>query len=71
MADLKFRIELLGGHVHAQMFAGKDVDHLAKVGDLTFRKEEWDLFIDVMWKGHKVRSEEIDPFGLWIEGPRG
>jgi hypothetical protein len=35
--------EVLGGHTHVRVFAGRGADHRAKCGDLTFRNEEWDL----------------------------
>lgn len=35
------RFAVQGGHTHVAIFAGKDFNHLAKCGDLTFRNEEW------------------------------
>jgi hypothetical protein len=35
-----------GDHVHANVFAGKDPDHLACLGKLCFRPDEWDF----LWK---------------------
>ncbi len=40
---LKLRIEQRGGHVHADVFAGVDGDHLALSGRLVFTREEWSL----------------------------
>jgi len=43
-----FRYEVLGGHTHVAVFAGKDEDHRGKCGDLVFRNEEWHLFQPVL-----------------------
>lgn len=41
---VRYRFKLLGGHVHARVFVGPDGDHLALVGNLVMREEEWALF---------------------------
>lgn len=40
MTVFKLRSETLGGHVHIDLFVGKDLDHLAKSGTLVLRLEE-------------------------------
>jgi len=37
---IKLRKQLLGGHVHIDVFVGKDKDHLARSGELVLRPEE-------------------------------
>ncbi len=40
----KLKHKLLGGHVHVQVFSGKNEHSLGLNGNLTFREEEWNLF---------------------------
>lgn len=46
--SVHFRYEVLGGHTHVAVFAGKDADHRAKCGDIVFRNEEWALLKPVL-----------------------
>jgi hypothetical protein len=40
----RFRYETLGAHTHVRVFAGTGT--LGKCGDLVFRAEEWQKFMD-------------------------
>lgn len=40
----RFRYEVLGGHTHVRLFAGKGAGSLGKCGGLIFRNEEWTAF---------------------------
>lgn len=37
---IKINKHLMGGHVHMDVFVGKDKDHLARSGELVLREEE-------------------------------
>lgn len=41
--ELRFNVDVAGGHSHVAVFVGPDRSHLAKCGDIVFRNEEWDL----------------------------
>lgn len=40
----RLKYEVLGGHTHVRVFAGKGSLSLGKCGDLCFRNEEWEDF---------------------------
>jgi len=40
----RFRFEILGGHTHVGLWAGRREAALGKCGNLVFRNEEWDEF---------------------------
>lgn len=42
--SMSFRFKVLGGHTWVRVFMGVDADHRAKLGELTFRNEEWAWF---------------------------
>jgi hypothetical protein len=41
--SVHFMPDRQGGHTWVRVFAGKDADHRACCGTLTFRNEEWEL----------------------------
>ena len=47
----KLRSRLMGKHVHEQIFAGEDVDHLVLAGELVFNVGEWQLFDTTLMLG--------------------
>lgn len=54
----KLRTELLGAHVHIDVFVGPDADHLAKTGTLVMRPDEAKSFES---KFAWVTSERKEP----------
>lgn len=48
---LKFREQLLGGHVHVDVFVGRDRDHLANAGRLVFGVDEWPTLAAALQNG--------------------
>lgn len=46
----RFRYVTLGGHAHVKLFAGTG-ETLGKCGDLCFRNEEWDQFMELVTRG--------------------
>ena len=56
--EFKFYYDVLGGHTHVQVFAGEK--SLGKCGDLCFRNEEWEVFMEEL-----LRSCE----GMQFVGP--
>lgn len=40
----KYKHQLLGGHVHIGMWAGKNINGLGKVARMILREEEWNAF---------------------------
>lgn len=53
------RAELLGGHVHANVFTGRMVGNLSKSGSLVFREAEYPEFVTGL---AARRSEEFEVF---------
>jgi hypothetical protein len=43
----RFRHELLGAHVHVQVYAGRASQSLAKAGKLVFNEQEWTALMQV------------------------
>jgi hypothetical protein len=67
MAELRFRIQHMGGHVHARVFATeKDGGQLTSVGTLVMRKEEWKALQAVLLQGMGA-----DGTSVYFEGPNG
>lgn len=48
-----FRSEVRGDHIHVDVFAGPDADHLAKIGKITVRLSEYSALYDLLTKGRK------------------
>lgn len=51
----RLRYKLKGNHVHCRLFVGPRSGAMGKVGDLVFRKEEFEAFFpvraDLLWEG--------------------
>lgn len=56
---MKVRWQLRGSHVWAAVFMGEDIGHLACVGTLTMRPEEWDGFKETMSEGNNPDQCEL------------
>jgi hypothetical protein len=56
---IKLRYRLLGHHVHVDVFAGEDADHLASCGSLVFLVGEWQLFSEALLLGAKLTSVTV------------
>ena len=62
---LKMRSKSAGTHTHIDIFSGKNKDHLANNGRLTFLKEEWRVFADRIQGG--ILGPIIRGFGVTID----
>lgn len=60
----KIRYQLLGGHVHAIVWAGKNFAALGNCGKLVMREEEWMIFHDVITAA--TREEILDPASVQV-----
>lgn len=60
------KTERKGEHVHARIFVGPDLDHLALSGTLVFRLDEWLQFGAALCTGADVM--ELGP--KWVEPRR-
>lgn len=45
---LKLKFGTLGAHVHVAQFIGPDVDHLARIGEVSMREDEWAAYRDAL-----------------------
>ena len=61
MMLFRLRYKVLGGHTHVRFFAGKGSLSLGKCGDLVFRNEEWDAFIQELNRRPPGGSIEVLP----------
>lgn len=61
----KFRVTSAGSHVHVNSFAGPDQGHLANIGRLCFRQDEWEAFKQCLTNGADLMSgvKIISAFG--------
>lgn len=50
----RFRYQLIGGHMHIRVFAGKSGCTYGKAGDLIFTEEEWARLENVLKAGSGV-----------------
>jgi hypothetical protein len=57
----RFRYEVLGGHTHVRLFAGRGTLSLGKCGDLVFRNEEWHAFVKEVNRGKAGGDIEFVP----------
>lgn len=53
---LKLRVTPAGDHIEVLHFMGHDRDHLARVGSLTMRSDEWLMYRCMLGAGESVRE---------------
>lgn len=66
LPGMKVRWQWRGSHVWAVIFMGGDIDHLACVGTLTLRPDEWERMKEILSAGNKA-----DECQLHFEEVRG
>ena len=69
--SLKFKHQLLGGHVHVRVFSINEAGNSAKLGDLTMDENDWRIMKGVLVYGMEPSQRiEIEDEGLpTFEGP--
>ncbi len=48
---VKVKGVVTGTHIHAQFFMGEDAEHLALMGNLIMRRDEWDAITNALTRG--------------------
>lgn len=70
MASFGFRVDAVNpGHIYLAVFAGPDEQHRARVGSLTFRRDEWPEFKAILDRGdNDLAVEYLTPEFVALEG---